>query len=146
MGGIMEKNLRHLVGSLTLVLCLTLIVSPAVFPQTIDGYFKTKLNSKEVQLLLDTLRSEKNLKFEHIQETFFNLAGGDDVVYDPNLKNLVFFIDEASSSSKDKHKINDFNYSIQISGRLQVRSFLSWIYEKDTISLQRKKKLAKQIF
>ena len=106
MGGIMEKNLRHLVGSLTLVLCLTLIVSPAVFPQTIDGYFKTKLNSKEVQLLLDTLRSEKNLKFEHIQETFFNLAGGDDVVYDPNLKNLVFFIDEASSSSKDKHKIN----------------------------------------
>lgn len=44
-----------------------------------------------------------------------------------------------------KHKINDFNYSVQISGRIQVRSFLSWIYEKDTISLQRKKKLAKRI-
>ena len=59
MGGIMEKNLRHLVGSLTLVLCLTLIVSPAVFPQTIDGYFKTKLNGNEVGLLLETLRCKK---------------------------------------------------------------------------------------
>ena len=44
-----------------------------------------------------------------------------------------------------KHKINDFNHSIQISGRIQIRSFLSWIYKNETISLQRKKELAKRI-
>lgn len=44
-----------------------------------------------------------------------------------------------------KHKINDFNYSIQISGKNQIRSFLSWIYQEDTISLRRKKKLAQRI-
>lgn len=104
LGGIMEKKLLYLVARLTIVLCLIFIISPAVFPQTIDGYFKTKLNCNEVKLLLDTLRSEED--FVQIQRRFFDLAGGDDGVYNPHLKNLVFFIDEAHSNSKDKYKIN----------------------------------------
>jgi hypothetical protein len=65
---------------------------------------KDKLNSGDVKELLDTLRSEN--EFIHIQERYFKLAGCKHGVYNPHITNLVFFIDEAHSKTKEKYRVN----------------------------------------
>ena len=100
----MTKYLKHFVARLLFVQFIILIIIPVAFPQTMKGFFKTKLKSEEVEELIGILKSEKHIT--KIQERFFNLANADNKLYDPNLTNLVFFIDKTKRTQKGNHQIN----------------------------------------